>query len=394
MLICVKLKSYNANYQTLTRAIAKHMSQSKNLGGAHKLLVVTNRKISQHSPRLKFDETLDDQLHWVDCQPNNTKDVDTDSDEIELERPSVKPARNRRLVERLKRRVGGERWQPAAFSLVLISKGDQQHYLQTLVEQNNGAPWLFFLHGNNQTLHDSLTVCRRLQRYYQVNIILFSWPSRSYNPRSVPYLLATALMMGHPVTRIAARLTAVKSVYNRHAQYKQARKIAEQTQLALATALQRLIDELLAPMQQAGIPVHMLVHSLGHYLLLLLAKSGMPEAAFQFDTTIFHQADIDVDELPQLLSKTSLINEENTYLTYNKKDYALFLSGLWNNRMNPYRAYSRLGNAADKSVNRRYQVIDLTAEPGVGFNHGVLWQRKLSSNVKRQILKILNPGKT
>lgn len=358
-----------------------------------KLLVVTNRCIAKRRAGLRLKETIDKRLHIVDCDIDKRDPIGGDAavtidyrEERHLN-PKVKErffAKWDRRLTSLKQRINKEN------GLTLIPDSDHEQYLQTLVKHHNGAPWLFFLHGNNHTFHDSLRVCRQLQVNYNVNVVLFSWPSRSYNPRSIPHLLASALMLAHPAMGTVARLTAIKSIYERHNQYRIARKLAVKSAPALSQALSLVGQSLVQPLQQDSVPVHMLVHSLGHYLLQLTFENNSNENNFQFDKTIFHQADIDSADLPKIVKSCSMINQHRLYVTHNRKDYALFLSGLWNNKMRPQKAYSRLGNASQLDKSASHQVIDLTGIPGVGFNHGILWQEKLSSSVKERVFQLLN----
>lgn len=324
-------------------------------------------------------------------QPSTSQ---TTASQSSVTQPSkLQPSRSRvkRVSERWSKRL--ERYRqnllPKA-RLTLIPAQDQQDYIASICQAQNGAPWLLFLHGNNQTFNDSVEVCRKLQRYYSVNIVLFSWPSRSYNPRSVPHVLASALMMAHPATRTIARLTAVKSLYDRHAQYRQARGLAQQTVPALAHALALLIPQLLSPANARGVACHLLVHSLGHYLLQLLAEQNAFACDFKFQTAIFHQADLEIDVLPKLVASTDFLTMDSLYVTHNRRDYALFLSGLWNNQLRPNRAYSRLGNGLNAAQNQPFKLIDFTGLAGVGMNHGILWQDALNPDVKAHIYSILH----
>ncbi len=380
--------------------------QRNNQSSPLQLIIATNRTLNLKKDRLQLGETLDaelsDGLHLLRCvfkaggrQRRNRAKIDlptsTTTNPGHTHASSSKGRRfgisskatAKRLAGRIRSTVSGVR-------LESIPSAEQAKFLSGLSTANNGAPWLFFLHGNNQTLDDSVNVCRQLQQSYGVNVFLFSWPSRTYNPKSVPHLLASALMLAHPATRVAARATALKSVYDRHAQYKQARQLAEQSLPALRTALQLFTKSLMLPLQQMGVPVNLLVHSLGHYLLLLLASEKALQVTGQFGATMFHQADIDVEELEPLLAGLAFINSQQLFVTHNKKDYALFLSGLWNNRLNPNKAYTRLGNGLSNKTIVCGHVLDLTDRPGVAMNHAIVWQKKLTPEIKKRFKAILN----
>ncbi|BFM06189.1 alpha/beta hydrolase [Halioxenophilus aromaticivorans] len=367
------------------------------------LLIATNRRIRKHRPDLVLDDTLDDQLHLLQCQFSTGYAITLPPMVTVPDGPPQDPPK-RQGFKRKTQRVA-KRWARSfrgavgskipGVQLAVVEEHQQAACLQRLVDHNDNTPWLFFLHGNNQTLADSIKVCRQIQRYYRVNVFLFSWPSRSYNPRSIPHLLASALMMTHPATRIVARLTALKSVYDRHAQYRAARQLAEHTVAHLQQAMQLFGQHILKPLQRRGVAVNLLVHSLGHYLLLLMLQREDVAFDFQFGAGLLHQADIDVDDIAPLLQRLTLVNPQQVYLTHNKKDYALFLSGLWNNRLQPKKAYSRAGNGLsdwelDVPDLHGAQVIDLTGRRHVGFNHGIVWQEPIDKISKAQFSQVIN----
>ncbi|WP_317931897.1 alpha/beta hydrolase [Halioxenophilus sp. WMMB6] len=272
----------------------------------------------------------------------------------------------------------------------LIATDQQQPFMAEVAANHNGSPWLLFIHGNNQTLASSLRACRKLQKNFGVNVVLFSWPSRSYYPRSLHFLAASLLFTLHPSTRSIARIAAAKSIHEQQKQYQQARKIAEQSVPALGHSLHILHRHLLQPLSAEGVNCHLLVHSLGHYLLQRLAKEGAMVGDWQCRSAIFHQADLAAADSLEWLDDLPFINRERLFVTHNRRDYALFFSGLWHNNFHPGKVFSRLGNGMQVDISYPFNLVDFTHEKGVGLRHAIFWRRDLSPELKQRLLSLLS----
>ncbi len=63
------------------------------------------------------------------------------------------------------------------FKLALEDEGNEQDFIIESITSGNNNPWVFFIHGNNQTLEKNLKKCFKLKELYNVNVLAFSWPS-------------------------------------------------------------------------------------------------------------------------------------------------------------------------------------------------------------------------
>lgn len=267
----------------------------------------------------------------------------------------------------------------SSFHLDVIDGKKHVEYLSSIIEQQShqNRPWVFWVHGNNQTLEASLKTCVKFQKLFPVNIVLFAWPSRSYNPRSLAHVLFSGVSMLHPTTRILSRATLIKAIYERYRQYRIARKLARNSVPQFVNAYRLLSEHLFTKLKNQGVICNLFVHSLGHYLLLSASQTKGFASTFQFDNAIFHQADIDENEGKGWLIKNSFARKH--YITVNRNDYALYFSGLCNNKFNFDQARTRLGNGAVEAC-QFYEIIDFGDDKKVGWSHDIIWNQKISKS--------------
>lgn len=272
------------------------------------------------------------------------------------------------------------------YKLSLIDSGNVDTYLQSVVDGcDNDRPWVFFLHGNNQSLSKNLIKSRKIQDEYDVNIIIFSWPSFSYDPKTVPKLIIGGLLVANPSSQLLGKWVLKKAFKDKVKQYNRARKCATKTAHRLNQAFKVLADSLLIPLKQKNNPhTCLLVHSLGHFVLReAITLDTLALTDYQFNTCMLHQAD-EVDKDHQdWITPMSLVKNENTYITRNKKDFVLFTSGLVNNHPDVTQAFTRLGNRGDRDSEQGSQLkyIDFTGINDVGLGHGIAWDDGRSDEV-------------
>lgn len=183
--------------------------------------------------------------------------------------------------------------------------------------------WVFYIHGFNQSFAQTLEASREISRIYDVDVILFSWPS---NP-------------GGFVTD----------------EYKQAKQAARASANAIDRALGKLADYLInrpqSEIQTCRVSINLLVHSLGNYLVENFVRRPifLPEKRI-FDNILFHQADVDNHLHRFWVDRLSY--SRRIYITINEEDLVLKASDL----INP----GRLGNTLQVLNSAKALYIDFT----------------------------------
>jgi esterase/lipase superfamily enzyme len=334
-------------------------------------IFVTNRNINVGKARKKhlFGNKLsgDNKLHIARADQN---------DKEEEKYVGIR-GKNRRKIKIIKK----------TYELNLVEPLDHMAYLQEVVaNSDNGKPWVVFLHGNNQTLSKNLVKSRRIQDEYDVNMLIFSWPSCSYNPAFLPMLLAGIVVASNPPTALFGKWIQKKAFKAKIKQYREARRHAHRTAPHFAKAFDIMRDNLLLPMQESHNPhTSMLVHSLGHLVLRKTVDNYSDQIqGYRFNTCMLHQAD-EEDEMHQEWTKRiPFVDANKTYITRNVRDAVLFMSGVVNNDLNPLKACTRLGNRwdTDSEAGSPHNYIDFTGMDGLGFDgHGIAWEEGRSPEV-------------
>jgi len=272
------------------------------------------------------------------------------------------------------------------YQLALLNEAQRTDYLQDIIANpGNDRPWLVFLHGNNQTLSKNLMKSRQIQDEYQVNIVIFSWPSKSYEPQTMPALVLTALLAANPSTVALAKWTGKKAFQKKVKQYRVARKVAEKTAPQFSQALAIIRDELLLPLRQQHNPhTCLLVHSLGHHVLRTVVETDHAiDPEYEFNTCLLHQADEEDQNHQTWAAKMSMVRTNSTYVTRNKFDSVLLLSGIVNNDFDLRQALTRLGNRSnrDSQQGSPLNYIEFSGLDDVGIGHGIAWDDGRSPEV-------------
>lgn len=197
-------------------------------------------------------------------------------------------------------------------------------------------PWLFFLHGNNQTTAKNIQKAIDIEKQHNVNVIAFSWPSQPYTGKDDQTLRA---LKKEAVKRLIIEFggtNIVSMVLSKGADkaeefirnYVQARMNAEASPPDFMHALKVTDNYLMKPLGNK-IKMSFLCHSLGNYLLQnTIAGSTFP---VKFKNIIMHQADVDAkthaDWARKLLTKA-----DRMYITTNQYDYVLMASYYFNRK--------------------------------------------------------------
>jgi esterase/lipase superfamily enzyme len=194
--------------------------------------------------------------------------------------------------------------------------------------------WVFYIHGFNQSFAQGLEASRQIAQVYDVDVILFSWPS---NP-------------GGFVTD----------------EYRRARQAAK----ASANALDRTLDKLgrylinrpYEEIQQCPVSLNLLVHSLGNFMLESVARDPVfLQNISLFSNLIFHQADVDNRLHQYWIDRVDY--GSRIYVTINEEDKVLKASDM----INP----NRLGNTVEGLNGKRPIYVDFTDGARVGGAHNL-----------------------
>lgn len=347
-------------------------------------LIVSNRNVKR--PRNKGITLFGDQVNKVD--------------DFRVASAEAMPLYVRKKV----RHQGGRgfrfqrRYNQKPYSLTLLEKG-QETLGQFLGDNHNGKPWLFFVHGNNQTFKKNLMKSRVIQEKYDVNMVIFSWPSRSFDSNIEWYILKAILFA--VLQKSGASIMSIKAGLEQQIrQYRNASTLAGQSVGAFIDCFDFLRDNLFTPLktQHPDVPVNMLVHSLGHKILRLAVES-QKLGGFHFDNVLLHHADTPALGYQDWLSKLQVAQQENINIAVNQADATLFLSDMQQNllpangvitlkvakQLGSYINYfrkqeyldgihrTRLGNHLDDGSSP-FNIIDVTGRENVGSSHESAWE--------------------
>lgn len=163
-----------------------------------------------------------------------------------------------------------------------------------------------YVPGFNQSSRQALEAGRKLSGKYELDVILFSWPS---NP--------------------GGNATSISDLVQTKSEYLKALSIAESSAKALSDIFQNLSQSLnnysFDRVSRRQIKITLLTHSLGNYVFqnaLNLLPSNVTKC---FDNIILHQADVDSEKHEQWINQIKLT--QNVYITINRHDSVLNASG-------------------------------------------------------------------
>lgn len=208
--------------------------------------------------------------------------------------------------------------------------------------KDSKKPWVFFVHGFNQSFLKNLNKCKEIEDY-GAHVVAFSWPS---NP-------------------------GPQAIYKKLKEYKRSRKNARRSVIGLERTLEKLsmyIGEY--SNNSCEINVNMVIHSLGNYLLECFVKSDVfsNETAI-FNNVILHEADCDNRDHSKWVERITDVGR--VYITINKRDRVLKMS----DQVNP----DRLGNTVRNLNAGNATYLDFSGVKGVGKSHR-LWHKPANKN--------------
>ena len=256
------------------------------------------------------------------------------------------------------------------YRLTLCDEGQEQSFLNDSVSDVNGKPWVFFLHGNNQTLDKNLKKCFALRDHYDVNVLAFSWPS-THHGKIRKWL---NLMPRNPsIGRFAKRQFKAKVK-----QYKKARKNARESSADLRQALEMAASSF----NNGSVTHNFICHSLGNYLLQHTAD--LAQALATFNHVVLHQGDADDENHRQWVDRIG--KGANVVITINEKDKVLKASNAFNHRS---LKNQRLGNVSKTTSSGSPTYRDFTGEDDLGFSGHTMFT--LSAEENSQVNAFFKP---
>lgn len=250
------------------------------------------------------------------------------------------------------------------YSLELQPEGQEQQFLTNSITNSNGNPWVFFVHGNNQTLNKNLEKCFKLRELYDVNVLAFSWPSVHHGKiRGALGYIPIQPNIGWYLTRQLKRKLK---------QYGKARKNAKYSAKDLSDSLILFKNAI----SGLSIKANFVCHSLGHRVLKLSNDhSHLRDTLEPFENILLHQADEDNEEHKDWITPIGKGNQ--VFVTTNKKDKVLELSNIYNQKT---MKNSRLGNVPKLSEQQPPVYKDFTGMANLGRSGHTMFLLPKSKN--------------
>ncbi len=315
------------------------------------IIVISNRLINDHHKNeLFFGESLNPQ----------------GSDQITIAKAFYQKPQKSWLIE------------PVSINEDLTRKNISiKQLFQAIIEgiKNNtfSRKWVFYIPGFNQSSRQALDYSHQLKENYDLNVILFSWPS---NPQGN---------------------SSIFDFFRAKSEYEEALSIAKSSAKTLAnvfTILSQWIKESnLDILFRQRIKFTLLSYSLGNYVVenttINLLSSEVTDF---FDNIILHQADVDNPKHEEWINQIKI--SKNVYVTINQHDSILTISGAFHlSRLNQKNVNNRLGNNTKDFTAKKAIYIDFTKGGQVQKAHDLLFDvsNPIVINFIKQIFKGNSP---
>ncbi len=284
------------------------------------IIVISNRDINpEHNNERLFGEFLNE----------------LGGDQIRIAKAEYKPSNSQWTLDLLPE--DNAETTPSQELFVEVANGIKDH--------TYNRKWVLYIPGYNQSSRSSLDASWQISQKYDVDVVLFSWPS---NPGGI-------------ITE----------------EYPEAIKAAEISAKALKRTLEKLDKYIkncpLSEIEQIGISFNLLVHSLGNFIVENYVRfhvlSGVTEI---FDNIIFHEPDVDNKNHQEWIDKIEF--SKGIYVTINKNDYVLTASGAFHaDRLDARNINNRLGNMTKELNGTKPIYLDFTGGRFVGNAHNLFF---------------------
>ena len=202
--------------------------------------------------------------------------------------------------------------------------------------------WVFYVPGFNQSSRGGLDASLQIAQKYDVDIILFSWPS---NPGG-----------------------------SAEEEYKEVRKDAIISSQALDRAIEKLdkyVENWELENEELGITINLLAHSLGNFVLEnYIRHSDFTNIKRIFNNVILHEPDVDNKSHTQWIDNITFT--DRIFVTINIHDDILELSGVFHKkRLKTLTSSNRLGNSHKNLSAKKPIYIDFTHARFVSRSHNL-----------------------
>ncbi len=212
---------------------------------------------------------------------------------------------------------------------------------------------VFFVHGYNTNIRSAIETAHWVERLYNVEVILFTWPSRGG---------------GEGKRNIGKDLIGTAS-------YKRDKRIAQESIGALDRCLEMLSSYITESSLDCGQRFNLLCHSMGNYLLKNLLKSSI----YQGETLIFDNIILcaaDVNNAGHVAFVDRIAHRRRVYITINENDFAL----AWSRRKLGEAQKARLGHFSRNLDSDTSIYLDVTDAQFVDDSHGYFADKSAQKN--------------
>lgn len=266
-------------------------------------------------------------------------------------------------------------------SIEFSAKGDEASVFAQVSAEDKYKPWVIFLHGFHQDPQETMAKARALYQNHQLNVIVFSWPSRpekhEMTMRDIRQLITkdvlSASLGASTLGKIGSNYV-YKALKDRWLNYQPAMDNAEKSKADVLETL-KLVDLHLNTER----PPVLLVHSMGNYVLQnCLARRQQLD--MKFSNIVLHQPDVNsqnhqwVEKL-----KASLTDTGKLYITINATDYVLAASCTMR-KLKKNRYTERLGQTRHHYIVDTINYLDFTGGESVENKHELFIESRDKTN--------------
>ncbi|MEM9215996.1 MAG: alpha/beta hydrolase [Cyanobacteria bacterium P01_F01_bin.150] len=222
--------------------------------------------------------------------------------------------------------------------------------------KGSGRSVVFYVHGYNTSFKDSLEAALDIKNTYEVDVILFSWPS---NPGGI-------LPTGYTEYQAAARTANASS------------PAFESALAKLSTYLRELGND-----PECDISLNLMCFSQGNFLFQRYVESLLFDGDTRiFDNVILMQADVDNPGHERWTGELRYCRR--VYVTINENDWVLRTSSVVNR--------DRLGASTNNLVSRHVRYVDFTDVEGIGKKHEFYRSSQLPNERVKEFFKLVLKG--
>ncbi len=237
----------------------------------------------------------------------------------------------------------------------LPSRVQFQEVLRRCKENNRNC--LFYVHGFNKPFNETLEQAWKLQERYNLEVVLFSWPSNTG---------------GFPIQ-----------------EYKNVKRVARTSTGAMDSSFEKLAQYVQMPFNRdallsCNVTLNLMTYSMGNFLFQSYVEGSLYDNETRmFSNVIICQADCDNEGHENWVDKIQA--GKRVYITINENDKILGWSDANFQK-------DRLGRTARNLTSKNAVYFDFTESPGIGNTHQI-WGEETNDVVKDFFVHALNGKK-